>query len=577
MVYQFSDAISSFLENQKMALAVYQMIDGKTVTVLVSDGLCHMMKDNRAHLMSALDHSMFERVDTRDAGMLAQLGREFSVHETPYDVVYRCTDEEGVKKLFHTVGFWQTMPDGTELAFLFYTDFSESTKLIRKTTEQYFDLKEDHFYTDPLTGLPNSNFLLEFGDEKINAIRLHEKQPVLIHFDVCAMQSYNSQYGFTAGNDLLCMIAEVLKTSYPDGLVTRGYGDHFQVITEENQCVKKITQVNQEIIRRAHGNTAGLKTGMCILTEDDTTLTALDHARDAHKTIGFDMNNRLAVYSHKIEEDYLQQRYIIDHFNQAIGNHWIHVFYQGIVESTSRSIRYGEALARWIDPNQGIISPGQFIPVLRKYHLIYKLDLYIVEQVCREYAERRKDGYALVPVSVNLSSQDFDHADMFQQISDLLRKYDMPKEKIVIEITEEDIAKSETTFTGQLDRFRNAGFRIWCDDFGSGYSSLNVFSRYHCNLIKLDQKLMKNLDEPNKIIIRAIIQAAKKLGIETLIEGVETEEQYQFAREAEIDLIQGFYFYKPKSLAMVEYERSLHPELNLYAEIREGAEKSGSY
>jgi len=287
----------------------------------------------------------------------------------------------------------------------------------------------------------------------------------------------------------------------------------------------------------------------------------------------------LAVYSHKIEEDYLQQRYIIDHFNQAIGNHWIHVFYQGIVESTSRSIRYGEALARWIDPNQGIISPGQFIPVLRKYHLIYKLDLYIVEQVCREYAERRKDGYALVPVSVNLSSQDFDHADMFQQISDLLRKYDMPKEKIVIEITEEDIAKSETTFTGQLDRFRNAGFRIWCDDFGSGYSSLNVFSRYHCNLIKLDQKLMKNLDEPNKIIIRAIIhiQAAKKLGIETLIEGVETEEQYQFAREAEIDLIQGFYFYKPKSLAMVEYERSLHPELNLYAEIREGAEKSGSY
>ncbi|MCH4013778.1 MAG: bifunctional diguanylate cyclase/phosphodiesterase [Solobacterium sp.] len=550
-----------------MAFAVYQAVDGKAVTVLVSDGFCAMCNDTRKHLMSALDQSMFERVDPRDAGMLAQLGREFTEHRKPYDIVYRSSDETGVMKPVHTVGYWQTMMDGTELAFLFYTNLTESIELIKETTGQYFDKKEDHFYTDPLTKLPNLNFLYEFGDEKINAIRLDGKQPVLIHFDVSAMESYNSLYGYAAGNDLLCLIAEVLKDNYPNTLITRGYDDHFQVITEKKACADSIQKVNQEIIRRARGNTSGIKAGVCILTKDDTVITALNHARDAYKTIGFDVSQNMAVYSREIEDEYFQQRYIVDHFEQALKEHWIRVFYQGIVDSEQGKIPHGEALARWIDPNQGMISPSRFIPVLRKYHLTYKLDLYMVEQVCQEYQERKKKGYALVPVSVNLSAQDFDHADIFQEVADLLQKYDIPADKIVIEITEEDLAKSENTFARQLDLFRNQGYAIWCDDFGSGYSSLNVFARYRCDLIKLDQGLMKDLSEPNKIIIKAIVETAKKLGIGTLCEGVETEEQYQFAKDAGIDLIQGFYFYKPTPLAMVEYERSLHPEMNLYADI----------
>jgi diguanylate cyclase (GGDEF)-like protein len=568
MTYQFSDSIRKFLEQQKVPMAVYQSIDGKAVTVLVSDGFCALHKDSREHMVSALNQSMFERVDQRDAGMLAELGRKFAEHEKPYDVVYRAFDESGHKKTLHTVGFWQTMPDGTELAFLFYTDISKSSKLIEENTRQYFGLREDHFYTDPLTKQPNLNFLYEFGNEKINAIRLRQKQPVLIYFDVDAMENYNNQYGYAAGNDLLCLVAEILKDYYPDAQIARGYDDHFQVITElsqeENtarscddrfQVITELSQeentinrVNQEVIRRAEGNTTGLKAGICILTESDTINTALDHARDAYKTIGFDLNHSLAVYSPKIEEEYSQQRYIVNHFDEALSKRWIRVFYQGIVESDHCRICHCEALSRWIDPDQGMISPGKFIPVLRKYHLTYKLDLFMVEEVCREYAKRKEKGLPLVPVSVNLSAQDFDHADMFREITALLRKYDVPTENIVIEITEQDLAESESSFIHQLDLFRNHGFRIWCDDFGSGYSNLTVFTRYQCDLIKLDQSLMKNLDQPNKIIIRAIVQAAKELGIATLSEGVEAEEQYQFAKEAGIDFVQGFYFYKPQPL-----------------------------
>ena len=198
---------------------------------------------------------------------------------------------------------------------------------------------------------------------------------------------------------------------------------------------------------------------------------------------------------------------------------------------------------------------------------MYKLDLYMVEQVCKEYVERKEKGYTLVPVSINLSAQDFDHANMFQEIAILLEKYDVPTEKLIIEITEEDLAMAEKNFQDQLDRLRNYGFHVWVDDFGSGYSNLSVFSRYQCHLIKIDQTLMRSLTPANKIIIKAIIQMAKELGIQTLCEGVETEEQYQFAKEAEIDYIQGFYFFKPTSLTVLEHERTSHPDADIFEKI----------
>lgn len=571
-MYRFSDEAREILEKQKIALAVYQQIDGKILTVLVSDGCCDIRQDTREHLIAALNLSMYERVAQEDAGVLAELGREFCAHKGSYDIIYRSSSEAGVMRPIHAVGFWRRMPDGTDLAFIYYTDLSRSKRLAEETIERYLTLKKDHFYFDPLTKLPNHNYLHEFGDEKAQAIRLRGGRPVLIYFNVCAMQSYNNQYGYAAGNDLLCTAANVLRRKYPDALITRGYGDYFQVITGEESCEELIHRVNDELIRTAKGNTAGLKAGVCKLTESDTTLSALDHARHAFKAVGFDLNTKIAVYSQKLDEDYFRQRCIVDHFETALNNGWIHVFYQGIVESKHGKISYGEALARWIDPNQGMISPGEFIPILRKYHLLYKMDLYMVEQVCREYEERRKLGYTLVPVSVNLSAQDFDHVDMFQKVLEILSRYGVPAEKIVIEMTEQDIATQTKTFKEQVNQFLDHGFRIWVDDFGSGYSGYGVFARYRFHLIKIDQKLMGDLSVSNKILIRGIVQTIKQLGIQTLCEGVETEEQYQFAKEAGIDFIQGFYFYKPTSLAVVEYERRLGPESGLYEELMDAAQ-----
>jgi EAL domain-containing protein (putative c-di-GMP-specific phosphodiesterase class I) len=140
---------------------------------------------------------------------------------------------------------------------------------------------------------------------------------------------------------------------------------------------------------------------------------------------------------------------------------------------------------------------------------------------------------------------------MHRKILNLLEKYEVPVEKVIIEITEEDVAKAGERFRTQMNDFIGSGFTIWVDDFGTGYSSLNVFTRFHFDLIKIDQSLVSRLDQDegaNKVLIKAIVETAHQLGIRTLCEGVETKEQFEFVKETSCDFTQGFYFFKPEPL-----------------------------
>ena len=550
-MYQFSREVREAYERLNIALAVYQVIDSRVVTVLVSDGMCRARKDTREHLIHALDSSMFERVHPEDAGKLAVLGQEFARHERPYDSVFRASDEEGNIRLIHAVGNWQTMPDGTELAFCYYLDLSDSEEIIQESSRSYLEQQKEYFFADWLTGLPNLNYYQKFGQEKVRAIRLRGQQPVLLYYDLFALQDYNNQYGYEAGSELLKMTAKILRENYPDALVIRGSDDHFFVLAGNEHSEETIRRVHDQVIINSQGNIAGVKVSVCVLEETDTAFSAMDHVLHAFKTIGSDVNSYIAYYTPSLDIAYFKQRHLINTFENDADKEFIHVHYQRIVDNAHENVVYGETLSRWIDPNEGIISPGQFIPALRKHHLLYQLDLRMVEQICREYAERKRAGLPLVPVSVNLSAQDFDHVDMHREIINLLEKYEVPVAKVIIEITEEDVAKAGERFREQMNDFIASGFTIWVDDFGTGYSSLNVFTRFHFDLIKIDQSLISRLDKDrgaNKVLIRAIVETAHQLGIRTLCEGVETREQFEFVKDVSCDFTQGFYFFKPEPL-----------------------------
>ena len=280
-------------------------------------------------------------------------------------------------------------------------------------------------------------------------------------------------------------------------------------------------------------------------------MNAFDHVRQALKDIGKDMNVICRFYSDERDGELLTERHIIESFEEAMEKKMIRVFYHPIICTKTLKIYAIEALARWIDPLRGMISPGEFIPVLSRYHLLYKLDLYMVEEVCREFEVRKKSGLPLIPVTVNISAQDFDYVDVPEKLRKILEKYGIDSDNIIVEITEQDIAKGTDSFKKQLCSIRENGYRLWIDDFGSGYSSLNVLGQYDIGRIKFDMAFLRHIDDnngKNRRIMKAMVNMCRELEIHTLAEGVETESQLEFLQEIECELAQGFYFSYPKPI-----------------------------
>ena len=238
--------------------------------------------------------------------------------------------------------------------------------------------------------------------------------------------------------------------------------------------------------------------------------------------------------------------YIINNLDRALEENWVKVFYQPIVDARKEEVCDEEALSRWFDPERGLISPGVFIPVLENARLIYKLDLYVLDHVLRKMQCQKKNGLRIISNSINLSRVDFEVCDIVEEVCRRVDASGIPREYINIELTESAVGKDFEFIKSQAERLRDLGFKVWMDDFGSGYSSLDVLQDIHFDVIKFDMRFMQRFGESNdnRIIVTELIDMAKGLNIRTVIEGVETKEQAEFVRNAGCTMIQGFYYGK---------------------------------
>ena len=365
-MYHFPEEIRKAYESQPIALVYDMLVDGKALPILVSDGFCELVGMNRENAMEWFKKGQFERIHPDDVGLVNHVSEIFANKESGYDIIFRTRHSDGYH-VIHAVGKWQTMPDGTELALLTYADITENAEAVASTTEKYQLFKEDHFYTDSLTGLPNLNYLNKFADERLHAIRTEGNTPIIIYIDVIAMQYYNNHYGYQKGNDLLCLIRDLLNDKFPTALVCRGADDHFIVIDryENNTVTEDILSSIGEMIRaKAYGRTSGIRCGVCIVEPDMNAAEAEDHAKSAIKWLGTDLSRTCHFYTHITQDILWNQRDIINHVDQALSEEWIKVYYQGIVNTKTGKGASLEALARWNDPKRGLLSPGEFIPVL---------------------------------------------------------------------------------------------------------------------------------------------------------------------------------------------------------------------
>ena len=244
--------------------------------------------------------------------------------------------------------------------------------------------------------------------------------------------------------------------------------------------------------------------------------------------------------------------FIKQNYKKALDQQDIQAFYQPVIRTTTGQLCGFEALARWIDPELGVIYPNEFIPVLEREGLIHLLDTAILRQVCARMRSIVAKGEIPVPVSVNLSRLDFILCDIFALTDQIVSEYRIPHDYICFEITESVMAEHKDIMLGIVDRFRSAGYQIWMDDFGSAYSSLNVLNEFSFDELKLDMSFIKTLNMRSMRIMASIVKMAKIIGLHTLAEGVETKEQFAYLRDIGCEKVQGYYFGKP-----LPYEEAL--------------------
>lgn len=560
--YEISSDTRSFLENIPIPLAVYQYVEDQIRPLLVSKAYLELFGyASVREAVYGLGTDLYRNVHPDDIPGMEQYSYQFATGNEPYDIVFRNKrEDESEYHLIHATGR-HIKVDGASIAFITYTDETadngnaQMVKAVLTTLSNKYSAQDSTEFSkhyDSLTGIQNMTHFLDYSMSGIEKIWNNGKIPVILYFDLCGLKKYNSSFGLKAGDRQIVQLSELIGKYFDKDKSSRFESDHFVVYAEDEQIESRLQALYKEMRELDSGNNLAITTGIYKFANDGTRLTdACDKARIACESISQTSISSFAWFDEKIMEKTSMKFYILRNFDKALENGWIEVWYQPIIRTMSKTVCGGEALARWMDPKYGMISPAEFIPVLEESGQIYKLDLYIFEQVCKNYVLLETSGYDRVPVSVNLSRKDFQHDDLPDAIDRISQKYGVPREFTNLEITESAFVKSVEKADPVIRQFHRMGYKVWMDDFGSGYSSLGVLKDYSFDELKLDMSFLRSFDEISRKVITSVVRMAKELNISTLAEGVETEEQYRFLREIGCEKIQGFYFGKPMPLKEV--------------------------
>lgn len=411
------------------------------------------------------------------------------------------------------------------------------------------------------------------------AIREAEKNTYsLASLDIQKFKLINEAFGSIAGNDTLKHIHDTIKKQLQEEeYVTRISADTFNILIKyakpENilkrfdNIAEDINVFNHKLIQKYY-----LPIRVGVYTIEDPTLdmiTIQDRANVARKNNKNGYLNRLAAcmfYTDVERMRMIREKEIDNRMEIALENKEFVVYLQPKVELDNQTIAGAEALVRWIDPEKGLIPPDEFIPVFEKNRFIINIDLYVFQTVCEILQNWIDKGMTPLPISVNLSRVHLSNPDFLDAFKEVFSHYSIPASLLEIELTETLVFENLEVLIDVIHKIHNLGFRCSLDDFGNGYSSLNMLKDVPADVLKLDRAFFVALDESNKrgeYVIESVIELARKLNMQTVSEGVETPEQVAFLTRAKCDMVQGYVFSKPvpvsefEKIAFSDYKWSL--------------------
>ena len=424
-------------------------------------------------------------------------------------------------------------------------------QLEKKRKEEEAEYKSKY---DRLTGVMNLTYFATACEQYMNT---HDGEEfALLYTDFTNFKYFNETYGYSEGNKMLKEYAEFLKES-STVFVCRIAADSFVSlyrIQDAEQLKQYFLERGEQFCAALHRSynqcRLGITGGITMIDRRlDSIYLNMDNANAARKSIKKDTTVQIEIFTAQFREEQKKQINIVSHMTEALKNHEFKAFLQPKIDMVTGKVVGAEALVRWVKPDGSMIAPGDFIPIFEENGFVTQIDFEILRQVLVMQEKRMKEGKPISKISINFSRKHQDDKKYLERLDELLSQFEVPTDSLEIEITESVFMQDLTPLIESVRQLKKRGFSVSIDDFGAGYSSLNVLSRVKADIVKLDRQFLLDIemekDNYTSEFLQLLINMIQKLGFSVLAEGVETKEQVVLLKNAGCRFAQGFYYAKP--------------------------------
>lgn len=546
-LFETRNELNSLIDSVPGGIGVWKVTD-KVQVEYFNDGFCRQFGYDREEFQEKFTKDLTVLWVGGDTEYILKRLRENQDSSDRISLVHQVRRKDQILRWFSLNALKYKEEDGVPVYRIVNIDVTESREnelLIEQKNEELRYLLEH----DALTGLYNRS---TFCRKTADFLRQNPNGTYnMVQFDIERFKVINELYGNFMGDRILLLIAEGLQKCLKDkGTYGRLEADHFAVClpagTEELQYVRE--QMDKSLASVKIEQKINLYYGVYTVEDRDMSVDLMcDRANLALRTVKGNSNRSYAVYNDELYQVVLSEQQLTNSMEEALLQRQFEVYYQPVVDLKTGEVVSAEALVRWNHPEKGMVSPGFFIPFFEHNGFIIKLDAYIREEVCRNIMELGRRGLNCVPVSVNVSRLEFYDPNLCRSIIDLTERYRLEPGMMRLEITESAYTDNPQQLLAAMKELQNYGFQVLMDDFGSGYSSLNMLKDVPVDILKMDMKFLENqgISGRGPEILASLVRMAKKLGMHTIAEGIETKEQGDFLRSVGCEYGQGYYYARP--------------------------------
>ena len=557
---------------------VSDFINAIDITAFNDQAVVHII-DNEGHIIlrdtspkTVLKSSIFETNEVND-----KVRKEALQSSNP--VSYWFKDENGVKKVaaFVPLGYnnWKV------LAILPFSSINHNTKMVLRYAILFFLLintlvviavrynwivrqRSDNMIMDlalqddVTNSLNKTSFYIE-SEKMLLKTDIEEEPLAILVMDIDNFKVINEVYNVKKGDKVLRDIAKIIsKAVAENGIYARLNDDNFAIMMKydtDEDLIGFVDDITDELASYKLNIKLVPSFGIFKIADRSLTINAMcDRANIAKRTVKGLVGERYAFFDESLSKAILEDKQIEDEMKQALEEHQFEMYLQPKISMATMQPCGSEALIRWNHPKKGLIPPYKFIPLFERNGFVVEVDKYIWEEACKTIRKWLDEGKEPLPISVNLSRIHFKYDDLVEVIQGLVQKYNVPQKYFELELTESAFLDNEGAVNSTLIRLQELGFTIAMDDFGVGYSSLNMLRKLPVNVLKLDRGFINEATctERGFIVLNHVIHMAKDLKATVVCEGIETEEQAETLKNAGCDIAQGFLYAKP--MPVKEYE-----------------------